>query len=148
MPKKVIISVIDNDKTAREGAMDLVKSLGFGVVAFQRAEDFLKSSHVHSTSCVVADVQMPGMDGFELLGKIRERGSSAPRVIVVTAHGSERHAVEAIKRGAYDYFRKPFDIDELKAVVLRHTEAEERLIERAADGLPIGGILPLAEVLS
>ncbi|HEY8430393.1 MAG TPA: sigma-54 dependent transcriptional regulator [Sandaracinaceae bacterium] len=70
----------------------------------------------------LTDLRMPGMDGLELLARIRER-AGAPRVILITAHGSERAAVEAIKGGAYDYFRKPFEPDELLAVVRRAVES-------------------------
>jgi DNA-binding NtrC family response regulator len=62
------------------------------------------------------------MDGMELLRRLAAR-SPAPRVVVITAHGSERQAVEAMKAGAYDYFRKPFETEELLAVVRRAVEA-------------------------
>src|SRR5262249_16424735 len=76
-----------------------------------------------SFDLVITDLRMPRMDGLELLRKIRERSPSSPRVIVVTAHGSERHAVEAMKGGAYDYFRKPFEMEGLNAVVSRALES-------------------------
>jgi two-component system response regulator HydG len=67
------------------------------------------------------------MDGLQLLAKLDEAGlgraSGGPRFILITAHGSERHAVEAMKRGAFDYFKKPFDNDELLAVVGRAVES-------------------------
>ena len=91
---------------------------------------------------------MPGMDGMELLRRLAAR-SPAPRVIVITAHGSERQAVEAMKAGAYDYFRKPFETEELLAVVRRAVEAarlaheNERLAGRARplalDGVRLRG---------
>src|SRR5262245_18926251 len=55
---------------------------------------------------VVTDIHMPRMDGLELLTKIQQLGRVQPKVIVITAHGSERHAVDAMKRGAFDYFKK------------------------------------------
>jgi two-component system response regulator HydG len=63
------------------------------------------------------------MTGLELLKKIRERPAPQPKVIVITAHGSERHAVEAIRAGAFDYFKKPFEVEEMMAVVRRATES-------------------------
>ncbi|HKP55291.1 MAG TPA: sigma-54 dependent transcriptional regulator [Polyangiales bacterium] len=71
---------------------------------------------------VLSDLRMPKLDGLALLDKLRER-PNPPRVIVITAHGSERTAVEAMKRGAYDYFRKPFETDELLAVIERAVES-------------------------
>ncbi|WP_223636023.1 sigma-54 dependent transcriptional regulator [Corallococcus sp. EGB] len=67
---------------------------------------------------VLSDLRMPRLDGMELLRRLRAR-PHAPRVILITAHGSERHAVEAMKLGALDYFRKPFDVDDVLAVVRR-----------------------------
>ncbi|HEX5658291.1 MAG TPA: sigma-54 dependent transcriptional regulator, partial [Polyangiales bacterium] len=70
---------------------------------------------------VLSDLRMPNVDGLSLLDRVRQRGG--PRLILITAHGSERAAVEAMKRGAYDYFRKPFESDELLAVVERAVES-------------------------
>jgi two-component system response regulator HydG len=71
---------------------------------------------------VVSDVQMPRMDGLEMLKKIQLR-PAPPKVIVITARGSERIAVDAIKAGAFDYFKKPFAVEEMMAVVSRATES-------------------------
>src|SRR5208282_2078056 len=71
---------------------------------------------------VITDLAMPGMDGLELLAAIRERDAALP-VVLLTAHGSEKVAVQAMKAGAYDYATKPFDIDELVVVVERALEA-------------------------
>src|SRR5580692_8971505 len=66
LQRKLMISIVDDDESAREGLIDLVKSMGFVAEAFQCAEDFLKSGHLDSTSCLIADVQMPEMTGLEL----------------------------------------------------------------------------------
>src|SRR5207253_6680782 len=71
---------------------------------------------------VITDFAMPGMDGVQLLQAIHDRDESLP-VIVLTAHGSERVAVQAMKSGAYDYVTKPFDGDEFSLVVDRALEA-------------------------
>jgi two-component system response regulator HydG len=87
---------------------------------------------------VITDLRMPGMTGLDLLEKINEL-PHPPRVILITAHGSERVAVEAMKRGAYDYFRKPFEMDELMAVVERalQTVRLEAENERLASALTL-----------
>jgi len=74
-------------------------------------------------SVVVTDLAMPGMDGLELLAAIRERDAGLP-VILLTAHGSEKIAVAAMRAGAYDYARKPFDIDEIAVVIERAIEVQ------------------------
>ena len=115
--------VVDDDSTVRYTLRGMLELAGVTVEEAADGVSALESLETSAFDLVITDLRMPRMDGFELLRKIRERGSAAPRVIVVTAHGSERHAVEAIKSGAYDYFRKPFDIDELKAVVGRALES-------------------------
>jgi len=70
---------------------------------------------------VLSDLKMPRMDGLQLLDEMRARPHS-PRLILITAHGTERTAVEAMKRGALDYFSKPFDADEIARVVRRGIE--------------------------
>jgi len=76
----------------------------------------------HVPSLVITDLRMPGMSGLELIDRVVAR-PDAPKVVLITAHGSERTAVDAVKRGAYDFFRKPFDLDELVAVVNRAVES-------------------------
>lgn len=83
---------------------------------------------------VITDLRMPGMDGLTLLDRITSR-PDPPKVVLITAHGSERLAVDAVKRGAYDYFRKPFEMDELLAVVDRALEsARLRVRNEALEG--------------
>jgi two-component system response regulator HydG len=114
--------VVDDDSSVRytvrgflEHAKLQVDEAVDGVEALERIES-------GGYDLVVTDIQMPRMDGLELLKKVRQR-PSPPKVIVVTAHGSERHAVEAIKAGAFDYFKKPFEVDDMMAVVSRATES-------------------------
>jgi len=114
--------VVDDDPGVRYTLREILESEGLeveeaedGVRALERIEPF-------QPDLVLADLRMPRMDGMELLRRIGS-GPSAPRVVLVTAHGSERQAVEAMKAGAWDYFRKPFEPEELLAVVRRATEA-------------------------
>jgi DNA-binding NtrC family response regulator len=79
---------------------------------------------------VLTDLRMPGADGMAVLRAARA-SPHPPRVIVVTAHGSERTAVEAMKLGAFDYFRKPFEVDEVLAVVSRALETTRLAVDNA-----------------
>ncbi len=79
---------------------------------------------VDDAEVVVTDLAMPGMSGLDLIGAITARDPQLP-VILITAHGSERVAVQAIKAGAYDYLPKPFDIDEVALVIERALEARQ-----------------------
>jgi len=138
--------VVDDDSTIRYTLRGMLELAGVTIEEAADGISALECLERGAFDLVITDLRMPRMDGFELLRKIRERGSAAPRVIVVTAHGSERHAVEAIKSGAYDYFRKPFDIDELKAVVGRALESVRLLgeVERLSGELNLSRSLIFA----
>jgi two-component system, NtrC family, response regulator AtoC len=84
--------------------------------------------HLEGVDAVICDFAMPGMDGLELLRNIRERDESLP-VVLLTAHGSEKLAVKAIRSGAYEYVTKPFDIDEMSLVLDRALEARALRME-------------------
>jgi two-component system, NtrC family, response regulator HydG len=112
------ILVVDDDAAIRFTLRGILEDAGFEVIeADGGAQALTRLEGVH---LVLTDLRMPGMDGLELLDRLRERSL---RVIMITAHGSERAAVEAMKRGAYDYFKKPFEPDELLAVVKRAVES-------------------------
>ena len=116
--------VVDDDSTVRYTLRGMLELAGVTVEEAADGVSALESLETSAFDLVITDLRMPRMDGFELLGKLRERGSAAPRVIVVTAHGSERHAVEAIKRGAYvkNVWLKG---DDLAAFVEHEGEPEE-----------------------
>jgi DNA-binding NtrC family response regulator len=117
------ILVVDDDAALRftlrgilEDAGMLVDEASDGALALAKVE---AGGGYH---LILSDLRMPKMDGLMLLDRLRQL-PGAPRLILITAHGSERAAVEAMKRGAYDYFRKPFEADELLAVVERAVES-------------------------
>ena len=85
-------------------------------------------THLDDVAVVVTDLQMPGMSGLELIGAIAARDPALP-VILLTAHGSEKVAVAAVKAGAYDYLTKPFDIDEIAIVIERALEARRLRVD-------------------
>ena len=110
--KTPVISIVDDDESVREGLTDLVRSMGFIAEAFQRAEDFLKSPRLRRTSCLIADVQMPGMSGIELHGRLVQSGSPIPTVLM-TAYPDDKARARALKAGVICYLTKPFSNDEL-----------------------------------
>lgn len=116
------ILVVDDDAGVRFTLRGLLEDAGFDVGEAESGERALALLDEGSFHLVITDLRMPGMDGLELLSRIRAR-PGAPRVILITAHGSERAAVEAMKAGAHDYFKKPFEPDELLAVVRRAVES-------------------------
>ncbi len=114
MPKKTVISIVDDDGSARDGVMDLIMAMGFAAEAFASAEDFLKSDTLHNTSCLIADVQMPGMTGLELHKRLVESGNLIP-TILVTAFPNDRDRRRALQEGVICYLTKPFSEDDLVA---------------------------------
>jgi FixJ family two-component response regulator len=116
MPKKQVIAIVDDDELAREGTIDLVKSMGFIAKAFERAEDFLKSDYLNSSSCLIADVLMPGMTGIELHNRLVEAGNITP-TILITSFPSDRDRARARQAGAICYLAKPFDDEDLLTCV-------------------------------
>jgi two-component system response regulator HydG len=117
------VLVVDDDAGVRFTLKETLASLpGVEVDEAADGEIALEKLAAHACDLVITDLRMPRMDGLELVRRLQGL-THPPRVIVITAHGSERYAVEAMKAGAYDYFRKPFDVDELLAVVGRALEA-------------------------
>jgi len=114
---KTLISVVDDDDFARKGMSRLMKSLGFRVQAFPSAAAFLASRYVDDTSCLIADLQMPHMTGFELHSRLVSSGYSIP-MILITAYPDEslRDRV-ALADGIICYLTKPFYEDALLACV-------------------------------
>jgi FixJ family two-component response regulator len=102
-----LISVVDDDDAVRKSLQSLIRSVGFALNDFASAEDFLNSEHLRATRCLILDVRMPGMDGFELQRQLRVSHPEIP-VIFITAHGNDTACSQALKDGAVAYLRKPF----------------------------------------
>jgi CheY-like chemotaxis protein len=108
MSKAPLISIVDDDALARDGIRELVESLRYRVTTFGSAEDFLQSSMVAETACLITDLQMPGLSGLELQEALQSLGHQTP-VIVITAYPNEKHRTRALENGAVGYLSKPFD---------------------------------------
>ena len=102
-----VIAVIDDDASVRAATNNLLRSHGYIVHTFGSGDEFLRSPHLAETSCVIADVQMAGMSGVELLTDLRSRGHRAP-FIFITAFPDEGMRARALKAGAICFLAKPF----------------------------------------
>jgi len=102
-----VISVIDDDASVRAATNNLLTSHGYIVHTFASAEEFLRSTQLHDTACVIADVQMPAMSGLDLLTLMRTQSFRAP-FIFITAFPDDSVRTRALKAGAICFLGKPF----------------------------------------
>jgi FixJ family two-component response regulator len=107
-----VISVVDDDASVRAAIDNLLSSHGYVVHTFASAEEFLQSTQLHNSSCVVADVQMPGMSGLDLLAQVHAQGHNTP-FIFITAFPEDSVRDLAVKTGAIGFLAKPFAAPEL-----------------------------------
>ena len=113
-----MISIIDDDASVRAATHRLVRSLGYIAHTFASADDFLRSSQLNDTCCVIADVQMPGMSGIELQNLLQTQGNRLP-IIFITAFPDESVQAQALEAGAACFLSKPFDAQTL----IKHLDA-------------------------
>jgi two-component system response regulator FixJ len=116
MPSEAIVHVVDDDLAVRQSLSFLFASAGLSVRLHESASAFLDNIKAAPAGCILTDVRMPGIDGIELLRRLRASGSKLP-VIVMTGHADVPLAVEAMKEGAVDFIEKPFDDEVLLASV-------------------------------
>jgi CheY-like chemotaxis protein len=112
MSNTPMISIVDDDEAVRNATKALIRSLGYRVATFASAEDFLKSDRLRETSCLISDVQMPGLNGLELQEHLTAAGHRIPTIFVTPAR--PRHAVrrgllheQAVQRSQPDRLSRP-----------------------------------------
>ena len=116
MSDKTIIHVIDDDAAMRDSLAFLLDVNGFKVQVYESADAFLGGIGSEAINCVISDIRMPGMNGIELVRKLKGQGAVCP-VILITGHGDVALAVEAMKAGAVDFIEKPFDDEALLGAI-------------------------------
>jgi two-component system, LuxR family, response regulator FixJ len=110
------VYVIDDDEAMRDSLDFLLGAADFHVTLFESAQHFLDALPDASFGCVVTDVRMPGIDGIEMLKRLKANRSTFP-VVIMTGHGDVPLAVEAMKLGAVDFLEKPFEDDRLIGII-------------------------------
>jgi two-component system, LuxR family, response regulator DctR len=118
--------VVDDDAAIRDALSWLFRSRGVGAQAWESGEAFLAARPEAMSGCVVLDVRMGGMSGVEVHDQLLARGCSMP-VIFLTGHGDVPLAVGALKKGAFEFFEKPFNDNQLVDRVLDAMRADEAL---------------------
>ena len=108
LSRSPVVSIVDDDDSVRTAMSSLVRSLGYEACLFASAEAFLASPHLDDTSCLIADIQMPGMNGLDLQSELHARQRYIP-IIFITAFAEERIRKRAEAAGALGFFSKPVD---------------------------------------
>ncbi len=116
MPTETTVYVVDDDDAARDSLAFLLKSAKLPVETFESGDAFLAKLPKGAGGCVITDIRMPGINGIELLKRLRTE-RNPPSIIVITGHGDVPLAVEAMKHGAADFLEKPFDDEAMLAAI-------------------------------
>jgi FixJ family two-component response regulator len=112
MAHEQFIAIVDDDASVREAASNLFRSMGFKARAFASAEEFLSSGSLDAISCLVLDVQMPGMGGLHLQSHLAATGRHVP-IVFVTGYPDDSVRTKAMQSGAVCFLTKPFDEGDL-----------------------------------
>jgi FixJ family two-component response regulator len=117
-----LVAIVDDDDSVRSTLQDLLRAAGFYSRTFESAEEFLGSGHHQKTACLITDIRMPGMSGLELQARLNAERCRIP-TIFITAHGDEEMRFQALREGAVEFLRKPFDdevlVDSIRAALGR-----------------------------
>ncbi len=114
--RQALVAVVDDDESVRTAIGSLFRSMGSRTELFGGGEDFLSAPNLREFSCLVLDVQMPGMDGLELQLRLAAASHPIP-IIFVTAYGDEKKRARALRGGAVSFLSKPFSEDALLEAV-------------------------------
>jgi len=132
MDKKPTVFIVDDDDGIREGLSLLLETVGQRCELYSSAIDFLEAYDPKRSGCLVLDIRMPRMTGLDLQARLNERGSTLP-IIFITGHGDIPMAVEAMRRGALDFIRKPFREQDLLDRINEALETDAGTRQRALD---------------
>jgi two-component system response regulator FixJ len=141
MTSERVVHVVDDDAAIRRAMVRLLRSEGLTTVTYDSAQAVLNGASSLSFGCILLDLQMPGMDGLQLLARLSELGIELP-VIVVTGHGDVATAVKAMKAGAVDFIEKPIDEVQLLAAIdaalkEKKSAARNRAVARAIEQMAL-----------
>jgi len=120
-----VIAIVDDDPSVREGLQALIESAGWRAETFGSAPEFLAHLTAEAPSCLVLDLQMPGLSGLDLQKRMAEVGLEIP-IVFLTGHGNIPTSVQAIKAGAVEFLTKPFDEQKLLPAIEEAIERDRR----------------------
>jgi len=127
-----VIAIVDDDLSVREGLSSLIRSAGWRVETFASAQEFLARPRAETPSCLVLDLQMPGLSGLDLQKRMGAVGLEIP-IVFLTGHGNIPASVQAMKAGAVEFLTKPFDEEALLQAIREAIERDRHIRERHAE---------------
>ena len=119
-----LIAIVDDDASAREGLQSLIRSAGWRVETFVSAQAFLARRGAEAPSCLILDLQLPGLSGLDLQRQMAAVGLEIP-IVFLTGHGNIPASVQAMKAGAVEFLTKPFD-DQTLLLAIQEAVARDR----------------------
>jgi len=136
MPKlqesDAIVAIVDDDPSVRQGLQRLIRSLGWKAETFASAQEFLAHPRTEAPSCLVLDLQLPGLSGLDLQKRMAEAGLETP-IVFLTGHGDIPASVQAMKAGAIEFLTKPVDEEELSKAIQEAIERDRRTRQQHVD---------------
>ena len=126
------VYVVDDDPSVRKGLERLIRSLGWKTETLGSAQEFLASARTEAPSCIVLDLQLPGLSGLELQKQMTEAGIETP-IVFLTGHGDIPASVKAMKAGAIEFLTKPVEEQHLFNAIQEAVERDRRTRQQQAD---------------
>lgn len=130
---KPTVFIIDDDEAMRDSLGLLMRSVGINYETYSNAQSFLENYEESRSGCLLLDIRMPGMSGLDLQQKLQEMDAELP-ILFITGHGDVPMAVEAMKKGAVDFFQKPFRdqalLDRISQVMAQLNDNQKKQAER------------------
>jgi FixJ family two-component response regulator len=127
-----VIAIVDDDPSVREGLESLIRSAGWRVETFASAQEFLARPRAEAPSCLILDLQLPGLSGLDLQKRMAEVEQEIP-IVFLTGHGNIPASVQAMKAGAVEFLTKPFDEQDLLRAIEEAIERDRRTRQRQAE---------------
>ena len=128
----VVIAIVDDDPSVREGLSSLIRSAGLQVETFASAQEFLARPGAEMPSCLVLDLQLQGLSGLDLQKHMTEVGAEIP-IVFLTGHGNIPASVQAMKAGAVEFLTKPFDEQDILRAIQEALERDRQNRQQHAE---------------
>lgn len=131
-----IIAIVDDDPATREGLSSLLRSAGWRTETFASGQEFLDHRWMDTPSCVLLDLELPGLTGLDLQKRMAEVNLEIP-IVFITGHGNIPSSVQAIKLGAVEFLTKPVDEEQLLQAIVEAVQHDRSARERHAQAREI-----------